>query len=159
MNIECLANPMKGKKLPPDEKMDAEIFLPRRPKHATIANGVCLVTDEEYLSEGRRGQKKVKNVRKGEKEGENLIRLEKLRSVPTALPAADEDVEERGIYNTEDKDTKIQRQRHHLPAADEDVEEISVAMLHPMPIDSGFLCKKHRTEGSFSRELIFLGRI
>ena len=131
LKIECLANPMKGKKLPVDEKMDAEIFLPRRPKHATIANGVCLVTDEEeYLSEGRKRQKKVKNVRKGEKEGENLIRLEKLRSVPTALPAADEDVEERGI---------------------------SVAMLHPMPIDSGFLCKKHRTEGSFSRELIFLG--
>ena len=130
MKIECLANPMKGKKLPADEKMDAEIFLPRRPKHATITNGVCLVNDENYLSEGRRRQKKVKNVRKGEKEGENLIRLEKLRSVPTALPAADEDVEERGI---------------------------SVAMLHPMPIDSGFLCKKHRTEGSFSRELIFLG--
>ena len=127
LKIECLANPMKGKK---DEKMDAEIFLPRRPKHATIANGVCLVNDEDYLSEGRKRQKKVKNVRKGEKEGENLIRLEKLRSVPTALPAADEDVEERGI---------------------------SVAMLHPMPIDSGFLCKKHRTEGSFSRELIFLG--
>ena len=125
LKIECLANPMKGKK---DEKMDAEIFLPRRPKHATIANGVCLVNDEDYLSEGRKRQKKVKNVRKGEKEGENLIRLEKLRSVPTALPAADEDV-----------------------------EEISVAMLHPMPIDSGFLCKKHRTEGSFSRELIFLG--
>ena len=130
LKIECLANPMKGKKLPVDEKMDAEIFLPRRPKHATIANGVCLVKDEEYLSEGRKRQKKVKNVRKGEKEGESLIRLEKLRSVPTALPAADEDVEERGI---------------------------SVAMLHPMPIDSGFLCKKHRTEGSFSRELIFLG--
>ena len=130
LKIECLANPMKGKKLPVDEKMDAEIFLPRRPKHATIANGVCLVNDEDYLSEGRKRQKKVKNVRKGEKEGENLIRLEKLRSVPTALPAADEDVEERGI---------------------------SVAMLHPMPIDSGFLCKKHRTEGSFSTELIFLG--
>ena len=129
LKIECLANPMKGKK---DEKMDAEIFLPRRPKHATIANGVCLVNDEEYLSEGRRRQKKVKNVRKGEKEGENLIRLEKLRSVPTALPAADEDVEERGI---------------------------SVAMLHPMRIDSGFLCKKHRTEESFPRESIYSGGI
>ena len=38
--------------------------------------------------------------------------------------------------------------------ADED-GSISEAMLHPMPIEPGFLCKKHRTEASFRSGYFF----
>ena len=58
---------------------------------------------------------------------------EKLRPVPTPMPDDDDEEEEEGGGS------------------------ISVAKLHPMPIDSGFLCKKHRTEESFPTESIYFG--
>ena len=136
LKIECLVNPMKETKLATDEKVKSVRLLHSRSpkaKHAT-SNGICL--NEDYSKEGWKRQNKVNMV--GEDEG--LIRLEKLRPVPPPTPM-----------------------QPIIPFPDGDEEEedeggsISVAMLHPMRIDSGFLCKKHRTEESFPRELIYFG--
>jgi len=125
LKIECLVNPMKETKLATDEKVKSVRLLHSRSpkaKHAT-SNGICL--NEDYSKEGWKRQNKVNMV--GEDEG--LIRLEKLRPVPPPTPM-----------------------QPIIPFPDGDEEEedeggsISVAMLHPMRIDSGFLCK-HRTEG------------
>ena len=134
MKIECLVNPMKETKLTTDEKVKSGRLLHfRSPKHAA-SNGICL-NYEDYLNEGWKKQNKVKMIEERKKEDKGLIPLEKLPPMPTAALPDDDD----------DKD-------------DEEEDEggsISVAMLHPMPIDPGFLCKKHRTEGSFPRESIF----
>ena len=132
LQIECLANPMKETKLAAGGKVKIERLLhiseSPKTKHAT-SNGICL--NEDYSKEGWKRQNKVNMI--GEDEG--LIRLKKLRPVlpPTPMPI--------------------------IPLKDDDDEEeeegggsISVAMLHPMPIDSGFLCKKHRTEEIFPRK-------
>ena len=95
-------------------------------KHATTSNGVCLNDIEDFSKEGWK-KNKVNMI--GEDEG--LIRLKKLRPVPAPMPDDDEEEEE-------------------------EEGSISVAMLHPMRIDSGFLCKKHRTEASFRSGYFFL---
>ena len=134
LKIECLVNPMKETKLTTDEKVKSGRLLHcRSPKHAT-SNGICL-NDEDYLNEGWKRQNKAMMIGERKKEDKGLIPLEKLLPMPTALPDDDD---------KEDEDEE-----------DEEGGSISVAMLHPMPIDPGFLCKKHRTEGSFPRESIF----
>ena len=131
LKIECLVNPMKETKLTTDEKVKSGRLLHcRSPKHAT-SNGICL-NDEDYLNEGWKRQNKAMMIGERKKEDKGLIPLEKLPPMPTALPDDDDKEDE-----------------------DEEGGSISVAMLHPMPIDPGFLCKKHRTEGSFPRESIF----
>ena len=117
-------------KLAADEKVKSGKMFCR--KHASTSNGVCLNDIEDYSKEGWK-KNKVNMI--GEDDG--LIRLTKLRPVmPTPMPDDDEKEEE-----------------------EEEGGPISVAMLHPMRIDSGFLCKKHRTEESFPRELIYFGGI
>ena len=132
LQIECLANPMKETKLAVDGKAKSARLLhiseSPKTKHAT-SNGICL--NEDYSKEGWKRQNKVNMIG----EDEALIRLKKkLRPVPPPTPMP------------------------IIPLKDDDDDEeegegsISVAMLHPMPIDSGFLCKKHRTEEIFPRK-------
>ena len=126
LKIECFANPIKA-----ETKLAANEKVKSSKifcrKHATTSNGICLSDVEDYSKEGWK-KNKVNMI--GEDDG--LIRLTKLRPVmPTPMPDDDEKEEEEG-------------------------GSISVAMLHPMRIDSGFLCKKHRTQESFPRESIYI---
>ena len=131
MKIECLErNSLKAT----DPKLAADEKVKSARifcrKHSTTSNGI----DEDCSKVGRQ-EKKVNTIG----EDESLIRLKKLRpEQPTPIPLPDEDGEE---------------------DEEEGGGSISVAMLHPMRIDSGFLCKKHRTEESFPRELIYFGGI
>ena len=126
LKIECFANPIKA-----ETKLAANEKVKSSKifcrKHATTSNGICLSDVEDYSKEGWK-KNEVNMI--GEDDG--LIRLTKLRPVmPTPMPDDDEKEEEEG-------------------------GSISVAMLHPMRIDSGFLCKKHRTQESFLRESIYI---